>query len=590
MVQLSIQAAKPTGGGKFRGVAYAGGELAVSGYSRVVVDLDGLTIPGSVPLASDHSAALASRVGMCAAIVANGQLHVEGQLVEAETDAATMARELLKVGGLSLSIGVDPTEIERIPAGKTVVVNGQTFISDGDLEIVRRGTLKEISAVGIGADSQAVAVAASWKRDSKMTATSEAIQAERDRISGIRAAFKDIDDGGEVDRLIEAGAGLAEARGVALERLRSARPSVRANSGEGGPDEGRVHTAALLSLAGRADLAASRLGAREAEEGEALARRAGSLLAVGTEVLRARGIADPGNTEARIRAAFSTNGLSGPMSTAISMIALDAFVTADESWRSFAYRTPLSDFKENTLIRLAGSFRFQSVPKDGELKHSSLDGETTAIKLGTSGTILQLDRQALVNDGGVGLLAQVPAEMAREGARTIGDDLWDLIASNPNNFFHDDNGNYIEGASTVLGQTGFSEAVAALRSQTDSSGRRLNKTPKWLIVPPALEAEGRRLLSSGQLVGDDGEGASNPWRGSAELLVEARITSATEWYLFGENRNATAVVGTLNGADAPVVEEREPGPEVLGRVWRAFIDHGVALHETRGAVKSKGAS
>jgi len=425
-----------------------------------------------------------------------------------------------------------------------------------------------------------------------MTTTEAAVQSERDRVRDIRAAFRGIDGSeAEIDRLIESGAGLAEARGVALERLRSTRPSVRANSGTGGPDETKVNTAAMLVLAGRADLAEKRIGAQAAEQGELLARRTGSFLSLGREHLRTRGMADAdGGADGVIRAAFSSNALGGAIGSAISIVALDAFQSAPESWRSFAHRVPLADFKDASLSRLAGEFRFQEVAGDGELKHSSIDGETSTIRLGTSGTVLQLDRKAIINDGGVGLLDSIPSEMAREGARKIGDDLWELVESNPSSFFSSGNSNYQEGANTVLSLEGYSAAIALLRTQTDTSGRRLNTTPRWLVVPPALEAMGRRLLNSDQLIGDDGEGASNPWKGSAELLVEARISTDTNWYLFGENRNATAVVGTLNGADAPVVEEREPGPEVLGRVWRAFIDHGVALHETRGAVKSKGAS
>jgi phage major head subunit gpT-like protein len=49
----------------------------------------------------------------------------------------------------------------------------------------------------------------------------------------------------------------------------------------------------------------------------------------------------------------------------------------------------------------------------------------------------------------------------------------------------------------------------------DAEGKPLGITPSLLVVPPDLEAEAREILMNER----DAQGATNKWKGSAELLV-----------------------------------------------------------------------
>ena len=70
-------------------------------------------------------------------------------------------------------------------------------------------------------------------------------------------------------------------------------------------------------------------------------------------------------------------------------------------------------------------------------------------------------------------------------------------------------------------------ARTAMRKFTDDEGRSLNITPNVLLCGPALEDTARALLTSDRLE----DGKANPFKGAFELVVDARITSDTAWFL-----------------------------------------------------------
>jgi phage major head subunit gpT-like protein len=71
------------------------------------------------------------------------------------------------------------------------------------------------------------------------------------------------------------------------------------------------------------------------------------------------------------------------------------------------------------------------------------------------------------------------------------------------------------GSKQTLNATNYAAARAAMMSFRADGGRPLGIAPDVLVVPPALEEAGRRLLNA---MTEDGA-ASNPWAGSARLIV-----------------------------------------------------------------------
>jgi phage major head subunit gpT-like protein len=79
----------------------------------------------------------------------------------------------------------------------------------------------------------------------------------------------------------------------------------------------------------------------------------------------------------------------------------------------------------------------------------------------------------------------------------------------------------------ALAAAGYGAGRIAIMSFKDDEGRPLGLVPDTLEVPPALESVARTLLESDRL--DDDK--PNPYRGTAKLIVNPRLTSTTAWFL-----------------------------------------------------------
>ena len=85
----------------------------------------------------------------------------------------------------------------------------------------------------------------------------------------------------------------------------------------------------------------------------------------------------------------------------------------------------------------------------------------------------------------------------------------------------------LSAATTAAAAASYGAARLAIMNFTDDEGRPLGLVPNLLEVPPALETTARLLLTNPKLTDE----SPNPYMGTAELLVNPRLTSATAWFL-----------------------------------------------------------
>lgn len=85
----------------------------------------------------------------------------------------------------------------------------------------------------------------------------------------------------------------------------------------------------------------------------------------------------------------------------------------------------------------------------------------------------------------------------------------------------------LSAASVAAATASYGAARAAIMSFKDEEGMPLRLVPDTLEVPPALEATAR-LLCEGEKLAD---GATNPFRGTAKVIVNPGLTSSTAWFL-----------------------------------------------------------
>lgn len=85
----------------------------------------------------------------------------------------------------------------------------------------------------------------------------------------------------------------------------------------------------------------------------------------------------------------------------------------------------------------------------------------------------------------------------------------------------------LSAASQAAALASYGAARTAMRKFKDDEGRPLNTIPTVLLVPPALEDVALALVNNERLT----DGAVNLYKGTAEVVVDARLTSDTAWFL-----------------------------------------------------------
>ncbi|MHB1059815.1 MAG: Mu-like prophage major head subunit gpT family protein [Rhodanobacter sp.] len=89
----------------------------------------------------------------------------------------------------------------------------------------------------------------------------------------------------------------------------------------------------------------------------------------------------------------------------------------------------------------------------------------------------------------------------------------------------------LSNATLAAAQASYGAARTAIMTFKDDEGRPLGLVPNVLEVPAALEAMGNLLLTADKL----NDNSPNPFKGTATLLVNPRLTSTTAWFLHCTN-------------------------------------------------------
>lgn len=594
-------------------VAYSGGLMAVPGWGPVAIDLAGLEAGGQVPLLADHNATVGSVVGHGEPAVANGRLLVAG-VVSGAGDAARQIVEMSRNGfAFQASVGLAPSEHERVKPNHSVEINGRSLSSPSGFTLVRKGRLREVSVLPLGADAEtSVAIAASRQGRTNMAdiASEDQVRAdERERLKEIDLTCRPM---GERDwgpqqkrvddlraRAVAGDITVADLRAGVLEVLRASRPvysGVRRDNAAGHVPRARAIEAAILKRAGFAALAEKALGPACMEAADDL--RVAHSLDLCRAALQHEGIDAPLDREGMVRASLTTHTLTEALGSAVNKVLLDGYRDSPATWRAFAGVRSVPDFKTATAIRPSFTGSLQQLPPGGEFKHGGAEEATTQYKVDTYGKIFSIDRRDLINDD-LSLFDSVARVMGQAAMRKLSDLTYDTLLSNAGAFFAAGNGNLITGADTNLSTDSLGRAIAAMITQRDAEGNDLDLRPVVLVVPPELQTTARAVLESEFIAAQTNLPTGNSLKNAVGLEVEPRLSntkkygnkaSTKHWYLFAAPAASPLVVGFLNGQQTPTVEffGLDQTVNKLAVSWRVYFDFGAALCDPRAAVRSKG--
>ena len=245
----------------------------------------------------------------------------------------------------------------------------------------------------------------------------------------------------------------------------------------------------------------------------------------------------------------------------------NAFDAAPSVWEKIAMKVP-STTGQNDYAWLSAFPKMRKWAGDKWVK--SLEAFKYSIVNDDFEATVEVDRNHIEDDQ-LGIYAP-QAQMAGFSAKQLPDELvMDLVNGAFVNLCYDgqyfiDTDHPVAGASVsnkgtavlsvatqALAIASYGAGRTAMRKFKDDEGRPLNVNPNVLLVGPALEHVALALVNNIQL--DDGK--TNLYKGTAEVVVDARITSDTAWFLLDTTKPVKPFV--YQERKAPVfVQQTDP--------------------------------
>ena len=450
-------------------------------------------------------------------------------------------------------------------------------------------------------------------------AETRATAAEKQRGISIRAIGEKLDPGGELARKhIDAGMSVEESRTAmvdAYERAEpegipdTARPTIEA--GDDARDKwlrGAEHWLIQRSAIGHVVTEAAKLRGEtlKIEPGEF---RGMTMLDLARSALERAGHSTRGMSKMDIIGDALTGRAGGFQAIGDFSVLLEnvmhkslqsQFAITPDTWREFCKVGSVSDFRAHNRFRTATLNVLPIVPEGAEFKNQAVpDGEKETITAGTRGSIVEITRQALINDD-MGALTDVATGMGRAAALTVESAVYTTLALNSNlgpdlsdgNPLFDSAHNNV-GAGVALTVAGFeADRVLMAKQKLPGAVEYANLRPVILLVPIGLGGQAR-VINKAEFDTDD-IGDTRTYRqpnkvlGLYSTIVDtARLTGTRRYSFASPLDSAVLEVAFLDGQQNPVLES-ESGFRRDGVSWKVRLDFGVAGVGERGAVTDAG--
>lgn len=275
-----------------------------------------------------------------------------------------------------------------------------------------------------------------------------------------------------------------------------------------------------------------------------------------------------------------------------------AYAAAALTWQRFCATGTVSDFRAHNRYRTGSFGNLDGINELGEYINKSIpDGEKASIQASTKGNIINISRQAIINDD-LGAFVGLSSMLGRAAARTIESDVYALLALNSGlgptmadgyTLFHANHGNLTAGAA--LSMAAIDADRVAMAMQKDVSGNDyLDLRPSVLLVPIGLGGTARTINDA--LYDPDTANKlqkPNMVNGLFRDIVDTPRLSGTRRYVFADAMEAPVLeVAFLDGNQTPYLEVQN-GFDVDGARYKVRLDYGVGAVDYRGAVTNAGA-
>lgn len=328
--------------------------------------------------------------------------------------------------------------------------------------------------------------------------------------------------------------------------------------------------------------------------------RGNKLLDIARASLERIGVKTAGMDQMQIVAAAFTNStsdfpvlLENTMHKAIQQ----AYATQPDTWSRFCGVGSVSDFRAHNRYRPGSFGNLEALNELGEFKNKSIpDGEKSTITASTKGNIINISRQAIINDD-LGAFVGLAATLGRAARRTIEADVYAMLAQNSGvgptmgdgkTLFHVDHGNI--GTAGAISVESIDGDRVLMASQMDVSGNDyLDLRPSVLLVPVGLGGAARVIIGA-EYDPDTANKLQRPnkVRGLVSDIVDTPRMSGTRRYMFANPGEAPVIeVVFLDGRQEPYLESQN-GWNVDGAQTKVRLDYGIGAIDYRGATTNAG--
>ena len=297
---------------------------------------------------------------------------------------------------------------------------------------------------------------------------------------------------------------------------------------------------------------------------------------------------------------FGTSDFSNVLGNVAEKAMMMGYDEAAETWRTWCKVGSLSDFKVADRVNLSSFSDLQSVLESEEYKTGGMSDLKETIQLGTYGKVFPISRQAIINDD-LQAFSDIPRKMGRAANAKVGDVAYALLTANPTlnqdatALFHADHTNL--GTTGAISETTLDEFGKLMAAQTSpaprtgETGRRLNISPKYLIVPRALlmtATKAIRTVTAPVQGTNTGDLTVNTQFGMWEPVWDGRLdaNSVTQYYAAADqNMFDTVEVAFLDGTDEPFLDSQD-GWSIDGIEYKVRIDVAGAVRDFRGLARN----
>lgn len=272
-----------------------------------------------------------------------------------------------------------------------------------------------------------------------------------------------------------------------------------------------------------------------------------------------------------------------------------AYEAYPSSFKPFCKQVSATDFKPLNRVQLSDIVALQPINESGEYSRTTPSDSKETYSLATFGEIVAITRRTIINDD-LQAFTRVPAALGVAAGTLEANTVWAIFTGNPNMsdgnaVFSSAHSNSLSGAGSALGTTGLGSARASMRLQTAPKGTPLNLTPRFLVLPAALETTADQLVAPLNIASTDFSKVVPQWIRSLQPIVEPRLdaNSTTAWYLVADPAMIEGIeYAYLEGQEGVYTETRQ-GFDVDGLEIKARMDFAAACVEYRGVQKNAGA-